>query len=253
MKGLIVSIFVFLVLISPVIALDINLDSDVKEVIYPNTKNAEITLSFNKGTFDKIVDMEYTLSISGSATFTDGTKEIAGSYPELDETKTIKQTLNFQDTSSSDKEYITLSLKGEYVANAVMGIGGGKKQMDETLQLSIISTDKGKVEEEKKEVEKEKAECEESLTTCNSEKSGLQSELTSCELTNSELKANNSGLQSDLDNYSCSNDTYKILGIPITIIIILVLIYFLYKKNKENDELRGKIHKQHHSQPQHRY
>ncbi|MBN2454377.1 hypothetical protein JXB11_02420 [Candidatus Woesearchaeota archaeon] len=139
-----------------------------EDVVYPTLRAIDVEIVFDKGPLDDIEDIEYNLTITGSATFEDGTRLFEGTLEKLDETYEKALKVSLRDTRSAAKEYIQFRLQGEYISNAI--IGGGKKYIDITKNVSIISTEKAMVEEEKNIYQK-------MLDDCTEERASLLNEV----------------------------------------------------------------------------
>ncbi len=165
---------VLLVLSSPVYAFSLKIITLKDDFTYPRDTNFTATTEFYKSFSDSIEDLRYTLTIAGPATFEDGKRELTGEIGKLDKTQRRDVIIKLQDTTSDERQPITMSLKANYVLNAI--VGGGKKEISEEKIVYLISTEKTRVVVEKEVAEREKAECEQNYNTCLNEKQTIQNE-----------------------------------------------------------------------------
>jgi len=254
MKPLYIFGIMLLLTINLTYAFSINLTSSEYDLVYPNVKEVELTIIFKKSLFDNIVDINSDLTLSGSATFEDGSTKKVISIENLKDTQENKYIILLEDTKSAEWQDINIDLSGDYISNAM--IGGGKKDISEKLEIKMISTDKGKVLEEKEEIQKEKEDCEtrynEYIVQCNQDKSGMQSEINDLNIKLSELQEQNDLLKTNITNLtntknstSCKDENCSFLGIPFGLIIIILIIIIFNFRGKIK-KLEKKPPRQHH-------
>jgi hypothetical protein len=251
MKGVVICILFLLFLTSNIYAFSAIMTSSDYDIVYPNTKEIVFTVTFQKGSFDSIEDIDYKVIINGPASFSVGGKEVSNTITQLDKTKKINYTLNLEDTESADFQSINIQLTGTYVSNALFG--GGKKDISENLLLKMISTEKSKAIEEADEMKKAKEECEQNLNKyvkqCSDDKSLLQSNINDLNSQIVQLQAEKDALNQNLSSMTTqgsttNGDSCSILGFPlIGIIIILAFVIWHYKK--KSDRLESHLRRQH--------
>lgn len=208
-------------------AFKVTIVTDKDEVIYPQDRFTNMTVTFEKNIIDNIEDIEYELTISGAASFANHNKLITGKIDKLENTVTFSEPVYFTDTSSSGKETIVLNLSGEYVTNAI--IGGGKKDLNTIHKIFIISTEKGAVELEKQQVENELSDFKALYKTCLNDTRDLKVQL-------EKLAPSSDGTCTIPTTADESNPLSKtllitlIVSILFNIILIFTLIIILKKR-----------------------
>ena len=163
--------------------------------------------------------------------FENGNTIISNQIPKLDETQEISVVLNLQDTDTGGVEIINVQLGGTYIHNKKFMPGGGKQDLDFTLPLLIISTNRTKAEDkaEQAEADKERADEEKELAEadkdiCLNDKSKLETKV-------SELEYNNTQLGIALGEKSCKFEDYKFLVLIIGILLFFTIRFKIQRDN----------------------
>jgi hypothetical protein len=173
-SGLIVYLLLIIVLGCAVSAFDVTLSTPEEQLFYPQTKSTMVAVNLEKSVLDSIVDLKYTVTITGPAVFDDNTKEYTDELTTVTKSLTRYLNLTLKGATSDLQQEILIRVTGSYVSNAA--IGGGKKLIDENIAINLISTEKGQIIVEKQA-------CEANLTQCRKDLAPLQaaqSELATC-------------------------------------------------------------------------
>lgn len=215
-----------LLIVPTAAALEISIVPDKTSVIYPETRIVPVNILFEKGLLDKIEDIEYTISLQGPALLGTGTMKTDGFVATFDDDFQENLTVIIDDTSGSETmQDIEIRLEGEYISNAF--VGGGRKYINLSENISVISTEKSKAVAEVKEVQQELTGCQAELDTCSVKVEGLNQEVQSLLEERGQLKQNMTALENELAENSPFG-VYAILG--GIIVVLLVVIYFLAKR-----------------------
>lgn len=229
MRAQVVS-FTLLLLLPSALAFEARLDVHPGGVlVYPTDRTLNVTAYFEKGFFDDIEDIQYTISISGPATFPNNDQDVSSSIAQLTKSTSESYLLNLRDSGTSAPQSLRVVLEGTYVSNAY--IGGGKKLLLLEQELTVVGTDRSGSQQVIGQLDR----CLQELDECNATASNYATQRTQLEDSFQAIQAERDTLRQQVD----AKQGQLILAWGTALVTLAALVYVCWRWYGLRRELRA--------------